>query len=133
MQNCNLHFTEIPQSGQFKTYNIKYRAYYFSIKIIKFLEKLPEKYIYKTIGNQLLRSATSIGANIIEAQAASSKKDFRNFMNHSLKSANETKYWLCLLRDGVKIKIQGIDELLKEADELSKILGASMLKLKGRR
>ncbi|MEW6163180.1 MAG: four helix bundle protein [Nitrospirota bacterium] len=41
----------------------------------------------------MLRSATSIGANIIEAQAASSRRDFRNFLNHALKSANETKFW----------------------------------------
>lgn len=122
--NCN---------SKFKIYDIKHRAYYFSIKIIKFLENFPKNYVYRTIGNQLLRSATSIGANIIEAQAASSKRDFKNFMNHSLKSANETKYWLCLLRDGVKVKIKEVSELLKEADELSKILGASMLRLKGRK
>jgi len=124
MQNC---------SSKFKIYDIKHRAYYFSIKTIKFLENLPEKYIYRTIGNQLLRSATSIGANIIEAQAASSKRDFQNFINHALKSANETKYWFCLLRDGVKVKIKDVSELLQEVDELSKILGASMLKLKGRK
>jgi len=116
-----------------KSYNIKHRSYYFSIEIIRFLETLPKNYIYQVIGRQLLRSATSIGANIIEAQAASSKRDFKNFMNHALKSANETKYWLCLLRDGLKTKPKGINKLLSEADELSKILGASMLKLKGRK
>lgn len=116
-----------------KNYDIKYRAYYFSIEVIKFLEQLPKRYTYQVIGKQLLRSATSIGANIIEAQAGSSKKDFKNFINHALKSANETKYWLCLLRDGLKTSPEGIEELISEADEISKILGASMLKLKGRR
>ena len=126
MQNAKLKFKN-------KNYDIKYRAYYFSIEIIEFLEKLPKNYIYQTIGRQLLRSATSIGANIIEAQAGSSRNDFKNFINHALKSANETKYWLCLLRDGLQAKSKEIEKLLSEADELSKILGASMLRLKGRK
>jgi len=109
------------------------RAYVFSIKIIKFLNKLPEKKLYWTISDQLLRSATSIGANIIEAQAASSRKDFANFYNHALKSANETKYWLCLLRDAGDIRSSELPPLLQEAVELSKILGASILTLKGKR
>ncbi|RLE07130.1 MAG: hypothetical protein DRJ06_06485 [Candidatus Aminicenantes bacterium] len=63
-----------------------------------------------------------MGANIIEAQAGSSKRDFKNFINHVLKSANETSYWLCLLRDGTEIEIKEVNDLLKEADELAKIL-----------
>lgn len=136
MQNCSDLIENPRQSrdnSKFKTYNLKHRFFYFSIKVIKFLKKLPKSYIYQTIGQQLLRSATSIGANIIEAQAASSKRDFKLFINHSLKSANETKYWLCLLRDGFKVETKEIKELLQEADELSKILGSSMLKLKGRK
>ena len=109
------------------------RVYIFSVKIIRFLDKLPKKKLYWTIGDQLLRSATSIGANIIEAQAASSRKDFTNFYNHSLKSANETKYWLCLLRDAGNLEINTVEPLLQEAIELSKIIGASILTLKGKR
>lgn len=124
MKNCN---------SKFKTYDIKHRAYYFSLEIIKFLETLPKNYVCLIIGKQLLRSSTSIGANIIEAQAGSSKKDFKNFIRYALKSANETKYWLCLLRDGVNLKEDKIKSLLKEADELAKILGASVLKLQGRK
>ncbi|MDD3888139.1 MAG: four helix bundle protein, partial [Patescibacteria group bacterium] len=51
------------------------------------------------ISKQLLRSGTSILANYVEANSASSKKDFINFFTHSLKSANESKVWLTLLRD----------------------------------
>lgn len=109
------------------------RVYIFSIKVIKFLSKFPEKKFYWIISDQLLRSATSIGANIIEAQAASSKKDFTNFYNHALKSANETKYWLCLLRDTGNIASSEVELLLNEVIELSKILGASILTLKGKR
>lgn len=126
MQNAKLQLKN-------KNYRIKYRAYQFSITTIKFLKNLSKDYIHQTIGKQLLRSATSIGANIIEAQAGSSKKDFKNFINHALKSANETKYWLCLLRDGLNNKSDSLINLLNEADEISKILGASMLKLKGRK
>lgn len=77
--------------------DLRIRTYRFSIKIIKFLETLPEKRVYWVISDQLLRSATSIGANIIEAKSASSRRDFIKFYEISLKSANETIYWLGLL------------------------------------
>src|SRR3990167_8559273 len=93
----------------------------------------PRPISIRPLGKQLLRSATSIGANIIEAQAASSKRDFQNFLNHALKSANETKYWLLLIRDSFGRKLNAVNTLLQEADELSRILGASLLKLKGRK
>lgn len=109
------------------------RVYFYGIKIIKFLDKLPNKKLYWVIGDQLLRSGTSIGANIIEAQAASSKRDFINFYNHALKSANESKYWLCLLRDTGKAKKGRINPLLKETVELSNILGASILTMRKKR
>lgn len=80
-----------------------------------------------------MRAATSIGANIIEAQAASSKKDFINYYAISLKSANETKYWLGLLRDGTSTDKDSVNILLEETKELANILGASLLTLKGKR
>jgi len=87
----------------------------------------------RVIAKQLLRAATSIGANIIEAQASPSRKDFTNFFNHSLKSANETKYWLGLLKDTNKTDSQSINSLLKEIDEIANILGSSILTLRGKR
>jgi four helix bundle protein len=57
-----------------KVYDLKKRSYIYALDAIKLLEGLPKDYISQTIGKQLLRSATSIGANIVEAQAASSKK-----------------------------------------------------------
>ena len=87
----------------------------------------------QVIARQLLRSGTSIGANVIEAQAASSKKEFTNFLNHALKSANETKFWLALLRDSGKGKRQVIERLLCETKELANILGSSILTLRGKR
>ena len=66
--------------------DIKKRVYLYALEIIKFIDQLPKNDLsVHVIANQLLRSATSIGANIIEAQASSSKKEFTNFLNHSLK------------------------------------------------
>lgn len=112
---------------------LKYRCYYFSIKIINFLKGLPEKKIYWIISDQLLRAATSIGASVVEAKSSSSKRDFIKFFEIALKSANETKYWLGLLRDATEADKEKINKLLKEAEELSKILGASLLTLKNKK
>jgi len=63
-------------NANLKSNNLKVRTYSFSLKIIKFINKLPNKRGFWSIGDQLLRSATFIGANIIEAQASSSKREF---------------------------------------------------------
>jgi four helix bundle protein len=109
------------------------RAYKFALDIIEFIEQLPRGSTSHIISGQLLRSATSIGANVIEAQAASSKKDYANFFTHALKSANETKFWISLLRDSGKSAGKPAEKLLKEADEIANILAASILTLKGKR
>jgi four helix bundle protein len=85
------------------------------------------------IVRQLLKSATSIGANIIEAQAAGSKRDFTNFLNYALKSASETRFWLGLLRDTKKSLAEVVRSLLEESKELANILAASILTLKVKR
>ncbi len=87
------------------------------------------------IADQLIRSATSIGANVIKAKLSSSKKDNIKFFEIALKSSNETKYWCLLIREAAQeadLK-EGADELLKEADEISKILASSILTLKGKK
>jgi len=112
---------------------LKYRAYRYSIDMIKFLDTLPKDTSTDIIAKQLLRSSTSIGANIIEAKGSSSKKDFTNFFGHSLKSANESLYWLGLLRDAKEIKNQRLSYLLNETRELANILGSSILTLKGKK
>ncbi len=116
-----------------KVYDLKKRSYIYALEVIKFLEGLPKDYISETIGRQLLRSATSIGANIIEAQASSSKRDFANFYSYSLKSANESKFWLGLLKDSSKVSSDKVNPILNEASELSNILASSILTMKGKR
>ena len=113
--------------------NLRTRAYQFSLEIIRFVSNLSEKKIYWTISDQLLRSATSIGANLIEAKASSSKKDFIRYYEIALKSANETKYWLYLLKDSHLVELVKVDPLIKEVVELSNIIGASILTMKGKK
>ena len=113
--------------------DIKKRSYVYALEVIKLIENLPKNQTSKIISNQLLRSATSIGANIIEAQACPTKKDFANFLNHALKSANESKFWMGLLRDSKQANRENVDPLLKETSEISNILASSILTLIGKR
>ena len=71
----------------------KNRVYRFALDVIRFVDRLPVEQTSPIISDQLLRSTTSIGANVIEARAASSRKDYTNFFAHALKSANECKFW----------------------------------------
>ena len=116
---------------KFKT-ELKRRVYQLALDLMKFIDGLPKEQSVKIISNQLMRCGTSIGANYIEAQAASSKKDFINFIHHALKSANESKFWLGLLRDSGKADRSKADALLKEVVEIANILAKSLMTLKGK-
>ena len=72
----------------------------------------------------------SIGTNLVEAKAGASKKDFLNFYVIALKSANETKYWLSLIRDSISSDKNKASALLQEADELSKIIASIIISAK---
>jgi four helix bundle protein len=111
----------------------KKRLYCWVLRLIKFLDKLPKTSVNDVMNKQLLRSGTSVLANYIEANSASSRKDFINFFTHSLKSANESKVWLTLLRDLKKGDSQELNWLLNELIEISKILATSILTLKGKK
>ena len=111
----------------------KKRLYDFTLRLIKFLDKLPDDNVSKRLGDQLLRSGTSIIGNYIEGQAASSKKDFTNYFNTALKSANESKLWLALIRDSGRASNEDIEWLLNELEEISKIFGLSLLTLRGKK
>lgn len=115
-----------------KSNNTKIRAYLFSIEIVKFVNSLPNKRAFWSVGDQLLRAACSIGANLIEAKSSSSKRDFLKFYQIALKSANETEYWLCLIRDTYPDIAPKCNELLREVKEISNMLGKSVLTLKGK-
>lgn len=120
MQNCN---------SKFKT-DLKLRCYKFSLDIIKLTDALPNKRSAWIITDQLIRSATSIGANLIEARASSSRLEFKKFYEISLKSSNECKYWLCLLRDTKLSDKEKIEKLLSEVTELSNMIAKAVITLK---
>ena len=111
----------------------KKRLYDFTLKLIKFLDELPRDNVSKRIGDQLLRSGTSTIGNYVEGQAASSKKDFTNFFNTSLKSTNESKLWFALLRDSGRVKPENVSWFLNELNEIANIFASSILTLKGRK
>jgi four helix bundle protein len=81
-----------------KEFDLRKRAYAFSVKLVLFLKKLVMTRGFLSLLDQTLRSGTSIGANIIEAKAASSTKEYIRYYQISLKSGNEAQYWLSLIR-----------------------------------
>lgn len=113
--------------------DFKKRLYVWVLSVIRLLEKLPKNTVTDVLLKQLVRSSTSILANYIEANSASSKKDFINFFTHSLKSANESKVWITLLRDLDKGDQNKLEDLLNELLEIANILASSILTLKGKK
>ena len=107
-----------------KPEDIKDRTFRFALTIISLVEALPNTISAKTIGKQLIRSGTSIGANVEEATAAHSKADFIYRMNVALREARETLYWLRLLEASQISETKIAAEILQEADEITRILGA---------
>ncbi|MEO8761884.1 MAG: four helix bundle protein [Bacteroidia bacterium] len=96
------------------------KTFNFSKEIIKLYIELKQDKIYE-LASQLFRSGTSIGANVEEAQAAQSKKDFVSKMSISAKEARETRYWLRLL-DETNISEKDVKPLLKDVHEIINIL-----------
>ena len=112
-----------------KPFSIRHRSFFFAKAVILFVKDTKcERFCYSLFG-QLVRSATSIGANLVEGKAGSSKKDWKNFYVIALKSANETKYWLCLIRETFPADKRRIACLIKEADEISKIIARTILNI----
>lgn len=111
-------------------YNLETRTIKFSEEIIIFVSKLPKNNINNPLISQLVRSATSIGANYMEANAASSKKDFKNKIYISKKETQETKHWLRMIAQCESNKKEEIRKLWQEAQKLTLIFGKIVSKLK---
>jgi four helix bundle protein len=104
-------------------YDIRERAFQFAVTSIKALNTLPSTLPSVTIQRQLIRAATSIGANLAEADNAESKADFRHKVAIAAKEARETRYWIRLLRATVsQHKIWQHQQ--QEVEEITRILGA---------
>jgi len=111
----------------------KKRLYNFVLRLIEFLDRLPKDNVSRRIGDQLLRSGTGIIGNYVEGQAASSRKDFTNFFNTSLKCTNESKLWFALLRDSKRATPEEVAWFLNELKEIANIFASSILTLKGKK
>ena len=92
-------------------------TYQFGVRIVKFYKYLTTKQVY-VLSKQLLRCGTSIGANVHESIHAQSKSDFISKMNIALKEADETDYWLRLLRDSDVINEQEFVSLQKDVKQI---------------
>lgn len=98
------------------------KAYPFAVRIVKLHKWLCEEKKEYTLSKQILRSGTSIGANIAEAQGGISRADFRAKMSIAYKETLETKYWLSLLKDTDYIPEKSFQSLVKDCDEIGKML-----------
>ena len=105
------------------------KSYAFALQIISLYKTLKKENEYE-LSKQVLRSGTSIGANVNEAISAVSKKDFINKLGISLKEARETNYWLNLLKDSNYISEEVFHKLNNDCQELIKFLSSIIITTK---
>ncbi|MCH2034499.1 MAG: four helix bundle protein [Tenacibaculum sp.] len=98
------------------------KSYDFALSIVRLSKNLMIVNKEFILSKQLLRSGTSIGANVVEANGAISKADFSSKISIAYKECLETKYWLSLLKDSEDVELKEFTNLFKRADELGKIL-----------
>ena len=104
---------------------LKVRTKAFALRVIKLVEAMPRSLAAQVIGKQLLRSATSVGANYRAACRAQSHAEFAAKLSIVVEEADETVYWLELLRESSLLKPERLAKILKEANELVAIAVAS--------
>lgn len=111
--------------------DLRVRTFDFAVRIVKLCTFLQANHRnLKVLANQLLKSGTSIGANVEEAKAAQSKADFLAKYHISLKEARETIYWLKLLSASGGIPQKRLQPILTECGEIAKMLAASLITAK---
>ena len=106
--------------------DLKKRTKLFGLKVIRLVESLPSGQTARTIGNQLLRSGMSVGANYRAACRGRSKADFIAKAGISLEEADECLYWMEMLQEAGIVPVDKMKDLMKEADELVAIFTASI-------
>jgi len=120
----NNKFTNQIKRSNNKNYDLEERTAIFGEDIIEFCKTLPLSVITKPLINQIIRSATSVGANYMEANGADSKKDFKSKIGICKKESKETMHWLRMLAKAVPDERDRSRSLWKEVHELSLIFGA---------
>ena len=102
----------------------------FSVRIIRLVNALPKNLVGKHVSGQLLRSGTSPGANYEEARGAESPADFIHKLRITLKELRESLYWLKVIKKSYLLPSEKLDDISKEASELSNIIAQSILTAK---
>lgn len=106
------------------------RCFHFSLLAVKEAEYMRQKKVPFSVIDQFIRSSTSVGGNVIEGQSNGSTKELIRYYRIALKSANETKYWLRLIREGFEVaENKQIELACNEIEQLSKIIASIIIKL----
>jgi four helix bundle protein len=114
-----------------KPQEISERAFQFAVRVVKLCQRLDTAPgVSRTLANQLLRSGTSIGANLEESKGGQSRADFLSKVSISLKEARETQYWLRLLIAADIISESQLEPLLDESSQITAILTTIVKKTK---
>ena len=102
------------------------KSYLFALRVVRLYKHLNDQHKEYILSKQILRSGTSIGALAREAQYAKSTKDFINKLSIALKEANESEYWIILLKDSEYITKKMHDNIEPDINELKKLLISSI-------
>lgn len=117
-------------NSKFKTDFYK-RLVKFAVEVIKYCAEYRKNPLYWSICDQLIRSASSVGANVTEAKSSSSKREYIKYFEIALKSANETLFWFDVMND-VSPSNQNLT-LHKECSEIAAIIASGVIKMKGKK
>jgi four helix bundle protein len=113
--------------GEYNKLDITERTVVYSLRIIKLYRVLEKDSIGRILGKQVVRSGTSIGANVHEAQGGQSKADFIAKISVAHKEARETAYWLRIIKEAKIIPVTRLTDLVDETEQLIKIISSILL------
>jgi four helix bundle protein len=104
-------------------YDIRERTFQFAVQVIQAVRSLPDDTATRVIAYQLVKAATSVGANVEEADGAESKRDYAHKMINARKEARESRYWIRITRASITDS-KGWSALQRESEEIARILSA---------
>ena len=113
---------------------LKERSFRFSVKLLKYFRTLSVDREFDILKRQLIRSGASIGANITEGLSGTSRKELNRYLRISLRSCNETTYWLQLIMEVYtsNVDLEILEDLISESSQISKMLNKSISTLASR-
>lgn len=128
----NLESRHFKKGGKMKGDDISCRLVELAVQVIKLIRILPKNYVGKHVGKQLIRSATSGGANYEEARGAESNADFIHKLKIVLKELRESIFWLKVIEKAELITTYKLEKMLKEFGELANIIAQSIITIQER-